>query len=298
MAIFAAGFRAVDGRCAAVTFLALACGGCGILLIGVGTLRAPRVGSSDSSVTDRLLFRTFSAARSLRARREAVSLGCWPEVIRQLSALTAAGIPQNRVWSELEQAWTSNRGAYLASSGDRVTRDVVSTIGQAARVSEAGMDAVRALESTRPQLFSSKAVVDALTATWSVSKQTGSPISEVLVRIAEAVEDDLDAHAAREAAMSGPRATARLLSALPLVGLAIGLILDADPIGVLVGSLWGRVALGLGMVLGATGALWTRHLVASARGTQTTETMDVSPSWGRPVLRLLGWQGRLERWQS
>lgn len=281
-----------------MTIWLTACGVCGIILMGAGAILAPRVGSSDSSATKRLLFRAFSAVRSLRVRADAVSLGCWPEAIRQLSALTAAGIPQNRVWSELEQAWTSNRGPYPTSSGDRVARDVVRTIGQAARVSEAGMDAVRALEATRPQLFSSQAVIDALIATWSVSKQTGSSISEALVRIAEAVEDDLDAHAAREAAMSGPRATARLLSALPLVGLAIGLILDADPIGVLVGSLWGRVALGLGTVLGAAGALWTRRLVASARDNRPTESMGASLSQEMSFLRSRGMKKRRRRWQS
>ncbi|OAX62286.1 hypothetical protein A5N15_04660 [Rothia kristinae] len=45
----------------------------------------------------------------------------------------------------------------------------------------------------------------------------------MLEGLARAVEDELDALAARDTALAGPKATARILSTLPLLGLGLGM---------------------------------------------------------------------------
>ena len=89
-----------------------------------------------------------------------------------------------------------------------------------------------------------------------------------LASVASAVEDDLRArHRHRlelRAATAAPRASASLLAGLPLVGLAMGSGVGADPWGVLTGTTAGQVLLVVGVALEAAGLAWSRRLVARA----------------------------------
>ena len=89
-----------------------------------------------------------------------------------------------------------------------------------------------------------------------------------LAAVAGAVEDDLRARhrqrAELRAATAAPRASAALLAALPLVGLAMGSGIGADPWGVLTGTATGQVLLVAGVALEAAGLTWSRRLVARA----------------------------------
>jgi tight adherence protein B len=89
-----------------------------------------------------------------------------------------------------------------------------------------------------------------------------------LAAVAAAVEDDLRArHRHRSevrGATAGPRASASLLAGLPLVGLAMGSGIGADPWGVLTGTATGQVLLVAGVALEAAGLAWSRRLVARA----------------------------------
>ena len=89
-----------------------------------------------------------------------------------------------------------------------------------------------------------------------------------LAAVAGAVEDDLRArHRHRlelRAATAAPRASAALLAGLPLVGLAMGSGVGADPWGVLTGTAAGQVLLVAGVALEAAGLAWSARLIASA----------------------------------
>ncbi|MCW2703925.1 MAG: hypothetical protein JWQ37_1920 [Blastococcus sp.] len=89
-----------------------------------------------------------------------------------------------------------------------------------------------------------------------------------LAAVAGAVEDDLRArHRHRlelRAATAAPRASASLLAGLPLLGLAMGNGVGADPWGVLTGTSLGQVLLVAGVALEAAGLAWSRQLVARA----------------------------------
>ena len=64
--------------------------------------------------------------------------------------------------------------------------------------------------------------------------------------------------------LAGPRASAAMLAALPLLGLALGAAMGADPIGALTGSLAGLALGAAGIVLDALGILWMVRIVAAA----------------------------------
>jgi tight adherence protein B len=89
-----------------------------------------------------------------------------------------------------------------------------------------------------------------------------------LAAVAGAVEDDLRArHRLRlelRAATAAPRASAALLAGLPVLGLAMGHGIAADPWGVLTGTGVGQVLLVAGAGLEAAGLAWSGRLIARA----------------------------------
>lgn len=97
-----------------------------------------------------------------------------------------------------------------------------------------------------------------------LSGRTGCSLAAVLA----AVEDDVRARLrhARElrTAVAGPRASAALLAGLPLLGLAMGGGIGADPWRVLTTTGTGQMLLVLGVALEVVGLAWTARLVRGA----------------------------------
>ncbi len=89
-----------------------------------------------------------------------------------------------------------------------------------------------------------------------------------LVAVLGAIEDDLRArHRHRlelRAATAGPRAAATLLAGLPVLGLAMGSGVGADPWSVLTTTRAGQVLLVAGVALELAGIAWTGRLVRRA----------------------------------
>jgi tight adherence protein B len=106
--------------------------------------------------------------------------------------------------------------------------------------------------------------VRAAVAAVEVAGEIGAPLAPVLERIAGAVALDEEAAADLDAALAGPRATARLLAWLPALGLVLGVPLGADPVRVLVGGGPGTWAGAAGLALTVAGRRWTRRLVRAA----------------------------------
>ena len=73
--------------------------------------------------------------------------------------------------------------------------------------------------------------VRAVLAAARLSDELGAPLAGVLERIASAVAADEEADGERRAALAGPRSTAQVLAWLPLLGVALGALLGADPVG-------------------------------------------------------------------
>ncbi len=103
-----------------------------------------------------------------------------------------------------------------------------------------------------------------LAACFDTAEASGCPLADVLARFAAHLETEDDAEAARQTALAGPRATVRLLTWLPLSGLALGLLLGVDPVATLLGNPWGLAALAAGVALTAVGRLWSSRLVRAA----------------------------------
>lgn len=109
-----------------------------------------------------------------------------------------------------------------------------------------------------------RAAVPGAIAACRLTRALGSPLAGVLESVAEGVSEAGRARASRQSALSGPRTTARLLAALPLVALALGSLIGAHPEELLLGGSWGS-ALGLaGIGLMIAGHRLTSRLVRAA----------------------------------
>ena len=86
----------------------------------------------------------------------------------------------------------------------------------------------------------------------------------MLERIASAVAADEEADGERRAALAGPRSTAQVLAWLPLLGVALGALLGADPVAVVLSGGLGTASAVLGVVMLLLGRWWTAALLARA----------------------------------
>lgn len=105
-------------------------------------------------------------------------------------------------------------------------------------------------------------VVLSLAALWEVSEGSGAALAGALDRLIAGAEQAEQVRREVGAQLAGPRATVRVLAGLPVVGIGMGLLMGADPVGFLLGTPWGWACLALAGVLEAAGVVWMRRLVS------------------------------------
>ena len=130
-----------------------------------------------------------------------------------------------------------------------------------------------------------------------MSESAGAPLATSLERAAEHAEERIDALLGRQSALAAPRATGRILSWLPLLGLGLGVLMGSDPVGVLTGSVLGALTGMLGLGLAFAGRRWTAALVhraevESAASNGAEQTSNMPPVDTALVLELLAAQLR------
>jgi Type II secretion system (T2SS), protein F len=102
----------------------------------------------------------------------------------------------------------------------------------------------------------------ALAVCWQVAEHHGAGLATAVGQITASLRTDEEHRGRLAAELAGPRATARLLALLPLVGIAMGQALDADPLRLLVSTSWGRLALAAGISLEVCGAWWVSRIAS------------------------------------
>lgn len=194
----------------------------------------------------------WERVRSVLPRR-AVPTTDLAALVGELAGLVRAGVPPVAAWSHAASgAGGDATGAAVLAAADAAAqgRPVADELRRrAAHLPGDAGDGLRSLASS-----------------WQVVELTGAPVADVLQRVADGLRDAADLRDARTAAMAAPRATARVLSVLPLIGLGLGELMGASPLQVLTGTTAGRVSGLVGLVLAATGAVWTRSLLRAAAG--------------------------------
>ncbi|RAY14843.1 type II secretion system protein [Actinomadura craniellae] len=107
-----------------------------------------------------------------------------------------------------------------------------------------------------------------LAACWRIGAERGGTFGTVIEGLAGSLREEEAQRREVASQLAGPRATARLLAALPLLGLAMAGALGARPLAFLFGTIPGAICLVLGLGLDALGLHWTRRLVTAAQTTR------------------------------
>jgi tight adherence protein B len=205
-------------------------------------------------------------------------------VVQQLAALLKGGRTPARLWDELWVLYgpdnAGDRPAGRSGGPDQTPESYgpmldpasLTILGAARAAALRGTSVAAAIRGaasgTRPA-GRDTLIWGELAACFDTAEASGCPLADVLARFARHLEAEADAEAARRTALAGPRATVRLLTWLPVSGLALGLLLGVDPMTTILGSPWGIMALAAGISLTAAGRLWSAQLVRAAAGAGT-----------------------------
>jgi tight adherence protein B len=103
-----------------------------------------------------------------------------------------------------------------------------------------------------------------LTAASRLARTTGAPLSEILEAVSAVLRDEADAALRRESALAGPRASATVLSWLPVVGVAMSALVEPASVRLLVATPMGWLLLALAAGLWWAGRRWMKALVDRA----------------------------------
>lgn len=195
-------------------------------------------------------------------------------VTQRLAVLLNAGLTPSSAWQHVARGRAAESVAVAVAVGGDEPGGAPERI---ARASES-------LPSLDRQGWNS------LAAAWFVANQVGAPLAGALRTHARALR--MLVHVQREVAtaLAAPVATARMVLALPAVGLVFGALLGFDTWGVLVATPigWGCLVFGGGLILVAV--RWNRRLVRLATPTRAApglecELMAIAVSGGGSLIQ-------------
>lgn len=144
-------------------------------------------------------------------------------------------------------------------------RAAADTVAYLAADLAAGTDPARAIAAAEPEWpAAATATADRLRAALRIAAELGAPAAELCRRLADHLHSDDEAAARAGAQTASIRATAALLVALPVAGVALGeVVLGVEAVAFLFASPVGIGAAATAMGLQAAGLAWTGALIAS-----------------------------------
>lgn len=143
-----------------------------------------------------------------------------------------------------------------------LARELLSPAATAARIGEPVPDALR--RTAAGDRAGVTGDLERVAAAWELADRHGAPLADLLGGVLDDVRWRL-AHGARvRAQLAGPRATASVLTALPLAGIGLGQLMGIAPLTVLRTGLLGPGLLLLGVALTGAGVWWTDHILRTA----------------------------------
>lgn len=195
-------------------------------------------------------------ATTIRRRRRARAAGA-------VAAATAGEVADalRRITDELRTGAHPAAALEGVSADGPLARAVLADAAAAARMSD---DVPRALRRSAARQPAMTADLNRLADSWTLADRHGIPLADLLAGAHADISWRVQYGHRIQAQLAGPRATAVVLTALPALGLLLGQLLGADPLGVLRSSLLGQVLLVVGVGLTAAGFAWSDRILRSA----------------------------------
>lgn len=179
-------------------------------------------------------------------------------ITERLAVLLAAGVAPASAW------------AYL---GEGSSSPIVSDVAAAAA---AGRDVPEALAGAASD--SAGDVGDAwrgLAAAWFVATESGAPLAQSLRGLAASFRALGQTQRDLAVALAAPAATARMVMALPAVGVIFGMGLGFNTLRTLFGTAPGLVCVLAGVLLMWAGSRWNRRMLRAATPTDRTPGLTI-----------------------
>jgi tight adherence protein B len=156
----------------------------------------------------------------------------------------------------------TRRGRSRAEA-EHAQRSILIAASRAARAGDDVADAIAQATTGLPTQLGD--AWRALAAAWDVATRAGAPLSGCLRDLAAAFRELGQLHRDLTVALTGPRATARLVMVLPVVALLFGSLMGFDTLRTLFLTAPGLVCLAAGSALMVAAARWNRSLVRRAQ---------------------------------
>lgn len=128
----------------------------------------------------------------------------------------------------------------------------------AARAAESGGEVVAALHRDA----NGRGPLVSLAVCWHASLRHGAGLADAVDRLALSARASMEVRATLAAELAGPRATARVLMLLPVIGVILGVVMGAEPLSWLFGTAPGWVCLVCGVGLTVLGFWWTSRIAS------------------------------------
>jgi tight adherence protein B len=154
------------------------------------------------------------------------------------------------------------RAGRVPADALRSAAETCTVLVQSARVAALGGDPVRVWQAQAKAPGCEG--LDSLANGWRLAGRTGAPLATLLERVAAAASADAGVRRMVGAEVSAPRATGKVMAALPICGMAIGYGIGGSPVRFLLSTPPGWVCLLVGTGLAAAGVAWIEGLARSA----------------------------------
>ena len=168
--------------------------------------------------------------------------------LHYLSALISAGLRPTSAWEELARNAHPHEVSYQIH--DALTR---------------GVPLARAIETVTQSHNESWRAVGAA---WAIARASGAPLAPALIALSNALGDSDSTHREMQATLAGPKATLRLVFALPVLALVGGALSGVNAWGAVMSHPLGLLALGVGVTCFLGAWWWIRILTHRAMPTQ------------------------------
>ena len=188
-------------------------------------------------------------------------------VVQRLAVLLAAGVPPVSAWGYLVPVPESSADApadHDVAAPEPPVAAIVAAVQQRVPVDEA------ILAETAGAAPDQSAGWRGLAAAWRVATDAGAPLAPTLDDFAGSLRDLAQTRREVQVALAAPIATAKMVMALPAVGVLFGFALGFDTVGTLFGTPVGLACLVGGSLLMLAARRWNRVLVRGAEPAMQT----------------------------
>jgi tight adherence protein B len=200
-------------------------------------------------------------------------------VTERLAVLLAAGVPPTAAWRYLDAGSPHpivRRAVAAAEEGESVAAAIAWAAGAGAADAAGARSGGSGTSSA--DAAGDPVTADAwrgLAAAWFVATESGSPLAQSLRDLAASFRSLGQTQRDLAVALAGPAATARMVMALPVIGVLFGMGLGFNTLQTLFTTLPGLVCFGVGAALMVLGGHWNRRMIRAAGPRNATPGLSI-----------------------